>query len=170
MAVAKSQVDIVDSQEEERGGFGFEIAMPQTVTLEETEQWFLEAERVVESKKEELGLDGWFLFHRRTRGELQGWFAQPRTSDVSPNEAAQIVKDALPTKPGMRLRVSGEREVGEQGDGQAAYAVVINGEDHELLEDVKRDLEDLLVQVDGVIGLKGRNEPAPNELRSGHRS
>ena len=163
VAIPGQQVDIVDTQEEERSGFYVAARMPQTYTLEETEAWFLNAEKIVEGLQDELGLDGWFLFHRKTHGELQGWFDRPRSSDISPAEATQIVKDALPETPGVELSFSGERE-GQDVTGDSVYTLLLNGEDPEQLDDVKEDLEDLLVQVPGVLGVQGGNEPPPNEL------
>lgn len=163
-ALPAKQVEFgVEGQEEERAGFGFMIEMPRGTTLDEAEAWFLEAEKVVESKRDELGLEGWFLFHRAHYGELQGWFNQPRTAEASPKEAARIVKEALPPKPGMKLIVMGERESVED-DGQGLFSVELNGEDPEQLEVVSGDLEELFVQVQGVLGLKGSSEPPPNEL------
>jgi len=163
IGVPGQTVDIVDSQEEESGGFFIGVEMPSSSTLEETEEWFLAAEKVVESKKEELGLDGWFTFHRKTHGEVQGWFTHPRTTDLPVSEVTRIVKEALPPKPGMKLTVGNDRDT-EEDDGQETYAIVLNGEDADALEDIATQLEDLLVQVPGVLGLKGGNEQAPNEL------
>jgi HAE1 family hydrophobic/amphiphilic exporter-1 len=162
-AVPMQQVKPVEAQEEERSGFSVGVRMPQTYTLEETEEWFLAAEKIVEGLKEELGLEGWFLFHRKTHGELQGWFDRPRTSDVSPTEATRIVKEALPETPGVKITVGDERE-GQEVSGDTLYTVVINGEDPEQLDDVKQSLEEFFVRVEGVVGVKGANEPPPNEL------
>jgi HAE1 family hydrophobic/amphiphilic exporter-1 len=163
VAVPGKNVKIVETQEEERSGFYVAASMPQSYTLEETEQWFLDAEKIVEGLQEELGLEGWFLFHRKTHGELQGWFDRPRTSDVSPAEATQIVKAALPETPGVELSFSGERE-GQDVTGDKVFTLLINGEDPEQLDEVKDDLEALLVQVPGVLGVQGGNEPPPNQL------
>ena len=102
-AVPMKEVKFVEMQEEERGGFYIGVEMPQSTTIEEAEAWFLEVEKVVESKKEELGLDGWFLFHRQTFGEFQGWFARPKTVDVTAAEATEAVLEAIPKKPGFKL-------------------------------------------------------------------
>ncbi|MCP3980594.1 MAG: efflux RND transporter permease subunit [bacterium] len=163
-ATAMKEVTFVEVQQEERGGFGFEIELAQNTTLEEAEEWFLEAEKVVEAKQEELGLEGWFLFHRKTHGELQGWFTTPRSSDVSPSEATEAVRNALPKKAGLKLIVMGDQEAGEEKEDKSIHTVIINGEDAELLDDIKESLEDVFVRVDGVLGLKGRNEPLPSEL------
>lgn len=158
------KVGFVQVQDEERGGFGFEVEMPPSSTLEETEAWFLEAEKVVEDLQEELDLEGWFHFHRKTRGELQGWFNSPRTKKITPAEATQIVKEKLPKKAGMKLVVHGEDEGRESEGGGNLHTIELRGEDPDLLDQIKRDLEDLFVKVDGVLGIRGGNEPPPNEL------
>jgi HAE1 family hydrophobic/amphiphilic exporter-1 len=163
VALPMQSVEMVESQEEEGGGFYIGVEMPDSATLEETEEWFLEAEKVVEAQKDELGLEGWFTFHRKTRGEIQGWFTHPRSSEVSVSEVTQRVRDALPPKPGMKLTVGGDRDT-EEDDGQAVYTLVLNGEDPEQLENLAEQLEDLLVKVEGVLGLKGGGEQPPNEM------
>ena len=162
-AIPGSSVSFVEAQEEERSGFFIGVEMPRSYTLEETEAWFLEAEKIVENKKEELGLAGWFQFHRKTHGEIQGWFTRPKTSDVTPAEATRIVRDALPKPPGIKLHIADERE-GRDASGQDAFAVTLIGEDYRQLESVRDQLEEALSRVPGVLGAQGGNEPPPNEL------
>jgi HAE1 family hydrophobic/amphiphilic exporter-1 len=163
LAVPMKAVKFVEVQEEERHGFYIGVEMPSSTTLEEAEEWFLAAEKVIESKKDELGLEGWFMFHRATRGELQGWFSRPHTADVTPSEATKIVKDALPVKPGMTLTTGNDRDVGDD-KGNSAWTAVLRGEDPDLLEETGAELEKLFVQVPGVLGSKGNNQQMPNEL------
>jgi HAE1 family hydrophobic/amphiphilic exporter-1 len=164
VAIPGQHVEFVEGQEEERGGFGLTIRMPATSTLEETEEWFLQAEKVVEDRKDELDLDGWFLYHDKTDGELQGWFKRPRTNDVSPKEATRIVKEALPPKPGIRVTMNGVDEGRQESKGDSEYTVAIYGDDPEALDEVKEQLEDVFVRVEGVLGVKGGNEAPPNQL------
>jgi HAE1 family hydrophobic/amphiphilic exporter-1 len=163
VAVPMKKVEFVNVQEEERSGFYIGVDMPASYTLEETEQWFLEAEKVVEEKAEELGLEGWFLFHRKTHGELQGWFNRPRTTDLTPKEVTEIVLEALPERPGIELNVGEDRDTADE-KGPAVYRVVLYGEDWDILEKFGNDLEDVLAQVPGVLGPKGGNTQTPNEL------
>jgi HAE1 family hydrophobic/amphiphilic exporter-1 len=164
MAIPGRTVEFVEGQEEERAGFGLNIRMPQSSTLEETEEWFLKAEKVVEDRKDELDLDGWFLFHDKTSGELQGWFKRPRTNDMNPAEAARIVKEALPLQPGMTVRTFGSDEGRTESKGETEYTVAFYGEDPEALTEIKDQLEDFFVRVEGVLGVKGGNETPPNQL------
>jgi HAE1 family hydrophobic/amphiphilic exporter-1 len=162
--VPMQNVTFVETQEEERSGFGIFVEMPQSNTLEETEEWFLQAEKIVESKQEQLDLDGWWHVHEATDGRVHGWFNSPRTNEITLSEVTQVVMDALPKRPGMRLRVMGDDENRETGGSQTVHMIPILGEDPDQLNDVKRDLEDLFSRVEGVIGVRSGNEPPPNEL------
>ena len=163
-AVPMSKVKFTEVQEEERSGFEINVEMPQNTTLEEAEEWFLAAEKVVESKKDELGLEGWFVFHRKVFGEVSGWFARPRTVDITAKEATKIVMDALPKKPGFKLTVGDDSESADRDAAKSTYTVTLNGEDPDELEEVADELESQLVQVEGVLGAKGGSEQALSEL------
>ncbi len=162
-AVAMQRVEFVEAQEEERGGFSISVALPQNTTLEEAEEYFLTAEKVIETSADELDLDGWFLFHRATFGELQGWFKSPRTNQVSPREATKRVMEALPEKAGVKLRTAEDNQ-GDERQNQALYAVILQGEDSGLLEEVGEELERLFVQVPGVLGSKKVDDDSPSEM------
>ena len=157
------KVKLTEGQKDERQGFYIGVEMPQSTTLLEAEEWFLQAEKIVESKKEELGLAGWFLFHRKTFGEVQGWFTQPRTSDVTPTQATEIVRDALPKKPGFKFLTGEDRETAED-TSESVFSVLLSGEDYEQVERTAKALEDVLVGVPGVLGAKGPSEQVMSEL------
>jgi hypothetical protein len=101
--VAFQKVKIVEAQEEDRGGFEISVQLPNNTTLAEAEEYFLAGEKTIEDLAAELDLDGWFLFHRATFGEFQGWFKNPRTNEMTPREATRRVMEALPEKAGVRL-------------------------------------------------------------------
>jgi HAE1 family hydrophobic/amphiphilic exporter-1 len=162
-AVPMKEVKFVDMQEEERGGFYIGVEMPQSTTIEEAEAWFLEVEKVVEAKKEELGLDGWFLFHRKTFGEFQGWFARPKTVDVTAAEATEAVMEAIPKRPGFKLTTGDDRETSDMR-GESLFSVQLTGDDWDQLNVIGDGLEDLLTQVPGVLGSRGSSEQETSEL------
>jgi HAE1 family hydrophobic/amphiphilic exporter-1 len=163
VAMQKAGLGFTDVQENEEAGFEIDVEMPDSYTLEETEQWFLAAEKVVENHREELGLEGWFLWHGKTRGELQGWFTTPRSTDLSPREVTEKVVDLLPQRPGMELHTGQESQV-EDADHESTFQVTLNGEDVELLDQVADRLEEVFVKVPGVLGRREATEQAPNEL------
>ena len=162
VAVAFEEVKVVDSQEEERSGFEIEARLPQSTTLEESEAFFLECEKAVEDSAKELGLSGWFIFHRATFGEVQGFFENPRTTDLSPSEVTEKILDRLPKKAGVKYYTGEEGEQEEKSE--KVHVVRLFGDDAELLETTAEDLEELFAQVPGVLGLKASGDPAPNEV------
>jgi HAE1 family hydrophobic/amphiphilic exporter-1 len=163
IGVAFKEVTFVEVQEEERSGFEIDVRMPQGSTLEETEQFFLDCEKVIEGMQEELGLAGWFLFHFTTGGELQGWFDNPRSADVSPREATERVLERLPKRPGVKLYTSDQSQL-EEEKGEEVFVVSLYGEDAEALEETAERLEGVFGRVDGVLAIKAAGDPSPNEL------
>ena len=160
--VAFKEVKVVEVQEEERSGFRIEVRLPETTTLEEAETFFLECEKIVEDSQEELGLAGWFIFHRPTFGRVEGFFNNPRTTDLSPREVTEKVLDRLPKKPGARFYTGQEGQQEEKGD--QVQVVRLFGDDADALEKTADALEPVFLQLPGVLGLKVAEDPAPSEL------
>jgi len=162
-AVAFKEVKFVGSQEEDRGGFELNIRLPESTTLEEAEQYFLDGEKVIESMQAELDLEGWFLFHGATRGQFQGWFKSPRTNELTPREATKMVKEALPEVAGVRVYTNED----QQGDSKKIASIHkfrLEGDDADILEVVADELEKIFVRVDGVIGMKNLTDESPSEM------
>ncbi len=153
----------VDVQDNERSGFNIDVDMPDTYTLDETGQWFLAAEKIIEDHQDELGLEGWFLWHSKTQGELEGWFTTPRSSKLSPNEVTARVMKLLPQRPGMELR-SGEDSPVEDAKGQSTFQVTLNGESVDILDHVSDQLSGVFLQVPGVLAMRKSDDKPPNEL------
>ncbi len=164
VGVAFRSLEVVPIQDEERTSIEVSVEMPPNMTLEETEQYFLECEKVLEEMGDELDLSGHFLFHQVRYGELEGWFNNPRTKpDLTPREATERLMERLPEKPGVKLYTGQESDV-EESDDQTTYAVTLYGEDSEELEVVAERLEETLVALDGVLGLQRSGELPPSEL------
>ncbi len=162
-AVTAKRIKFVETQQNEEAGFEIDVEMPEDYSFEETEQWFLKAEKVVEEHREELGLEGWFEFHRKTQGEIQGWFTNPRSTKLSTREVTERVVELLPKAPGVKL-TTGDDSRGDDEEGEGVYRLTLNGEDPARLDDVARELERVLVQVPGVLGIRKDSELTPNEL------
>ena len=162
-AASSRSIRFVDVQDDERSGFELSVEMPPDSSLEETEAWFLAAERQVETHAEELDLEGWFLFHRKDRGELQGWLKNPRTTGLTAREITEKVMDMLPPKPGIHVFTGDENQT-EEGRGESLFIATLYGEDADLLELVAKELEDVLGKVDGVLGVQRGFERTPSEL------
>jgi HAE1 family hydrophobic/amphiphilic exporter-1 len=160
--VAFKKVKVVDVQEEERSGFRIEARLPESTTFEEAEAFFLQCEKVVEDSQEELGLAGWFLFHRATYGRVEGFFNNPRTTDLSPRQVTDRVLEKLPKKPGVKYYTGQEGQQEEKGE--QVQVVRLFGDDAEQLEATAEALEPLFAGLPGVLGLKVSGDPAPSEL------
>lgn len=160
--VAQERLEVKPMQEDEGRGFEIDVDLPDNTTLAEAEQYFLAAEKAVAGLKGELDLAGYFLFHRATRGEIQGWFNQPRTNDLTPRQVTERILAALPEKPGAELFTGQEEE--DQDEDESLYTLTLAGDDARELERTARELEARFARVPGVLGIKKAGESAPNEL------
>jgi HAE1 family hydrophobic/amphiphilic exporter-1 len=160
--VAKERLEVKPTQEDEGRGFEIDVDLPDNTTLEEAERYFLAAEREVERMQHELDLEGYFLFHRATRGEIQGWFKQPRTNGLTPREVTERVMAALPDKPGIKLFTGQEEE--KQDEDPNLYTLTLTGEDAGELERTAQALEKVFLREPGVLGIRRAGDRAPNEL------
>jgi len=163
VGIAFQEVKLTDSQEDERGGFEIDIEFPRNTTLEETEAWFRDVEKIMEEKQEELDLEGYIVVHRSTWGELEGWFNSPRTNKLKPREVTKIVVDLLPLKPGMKVYTGEESEI-EEEKNDSVHGFALQGDDYERLEEVAKNLENYLATVPGVLGVQRSGDQAPQEL------
>jgi hydrophobic/amphiphilic exporter-1 (mainly G- bacteria), HAE1 family len=152
VAVFSRNVEFVGVQEEERGGFEIDVELPPNTTFKEAEQYFLACEKVVQSMREELDLAGYFVFHRVTFGELQGWFNTPRTNALKPSEVTARVLAAIPKKAGAEYYTGEDSE--REDDEKGVFSVELAGDDAEPLEAVAVGLERLLVADTGVLGAR----------------
>lgn len=162
VTLAFQEVKVVDAQEEESSGFEIDARFPGAMTFEEAEAFFLECEKIVEDSAEELGLSGWFIVHSSDWGEVQGFFNNPRTTDLTPREVTEKVLDRLPKKAGVRYFTGQESDQEEKGED--VHVVRLFGDDAALLESTAEGMEELFVQVPGVLGVKASGDPVPNEV------
>lgn len=159
---ASERLEIKPTQEDEGRGFEIDVEMPSDTTLAEAERYFLASEKVIERLQKELDLAGYFLFHRATRGEIQGWFNHPRTNELTPREVTERIMAALPEKPGAQLFTGQEEQ--DEDEKVSLYTMTLTGEDAVALEATAKELEAVFVTVPGVLGIKMAGDRAPNEL------
>jgi HAE1 family hydrophobic/amphiphilic exporter-1 len=158
------QVKVVPIQEDEAMAFELDVDLPRGTTYEEVQAYFLEAEDVIAGMQEELGLDGYLVVSGRWGGgEIQGWFKSPRIVDVTPREAAERVRDALPERAGVTFYLGDENRGGDEEEDKT-HTIVLTGEDPGALERTAQGLEELFRSVPGVLGVKRTEEAAPDEL------
>ena len=157
------KVRFTDVQENERSGFYVGVEMPPDTTLDEAEEWFLAAQKVIQDHQREWDLAGYFHFHRKHSGEIQGWFNRPRTNDLTAEQVTGLFLEAVPVKPGFTLHTSQESQV-DADRGENRYTVTLTAEDPEILERVARELTDALTRVEGVLGAKKNLDVSDQEL------
>ena len=163
-AVPMKEVKFVPVQEEAEGQFQINVDLPLNTTLEEAGEYFQAGEKVLEEYAEELDLDGWLVVHLSTSGRFEGWFKRPRTNKVSPREAVKKLMEELPEKGGVRLYTRGDQQAGDDKQKLAEHKFVLQGDDSENLEEVAKTLEQILLSVDGVIGMKKLDDQSPSEM------
>ncbi len=161
---AKENVRFVEQDENERPGFEIDVELPETLTFEETEQYFLDVEKILEAHQDEWGLEGYFFFHRTNFGEIQGWFYNPPKTELTPRQVTEAVLAELPEKPGVVYHTGQEDETAAESS-ESTHAFTLYGDDPDQLERVAEGLEEVFVRVPGVLGLLGSGQdPAPSEL------
>ncbi len=157
-------VRVVPVQEDEQPAFELDADLPKTMSFEQGKAYFLAAETVLERMKGELGLDGYLVIARKGgNGEIQGWFTSPRTSDVTPRQAAERVRDALPERAGVKFYF-GDEDQGQDEATASTQTFTLTGDDAGELEEVARRLEGVFRKVPGVLGVKRSGDESPNEL------
>ncbi len=162
--VALRHVKVVETQEEEAGSVDVMVRLPNTTTFEEAEAYFRECEKVVASLKKDLDFSGFMVFHRKSFGRIQAWFNNPRTNKkITPRFASQRLLDALPERPGVEFYAGQESESAPKRN-RSEFRIALYGEDPDRLEQAAEGVEDMLVKVPGVLGLKSAGEPPPSEL------
>lgn len=160
--VAAKVVPFELQDREERNTFSIEMQLPGSSTMDDAEQYFTAVEAVMARIKPELGLEGTFVLHGATWGELQGWYPRGTKPKYTPRQLTEKVMAALPERAGVKL-FTGEEEPGSK-EKDATETLTLYGENAAELDRVARGLEDLLVTVPGVLAVKKSAELAPSEL------
>ena len=161
--LAFKDIDFSTRQDDERGGFEVSVELPRNSTLDDAKQYFLAAEQVVAQHREDWDLEGFFIFHRATNGEIQGWLHSPRRNELTPREITEQVVAALPERAGVKVYTSEESQV-DEAEAKSVHTFVLYGEDPVALEHLGRQLEDLFRGVDGVLGVKKGSDQEPSGL------
>lgn len=162
-AAAARELKVVEQDENERPGFSIDVELPPNYSFTDTEQFFLEIEKVLGAHREELDLDGYFFFHRTGWGEIEGWLNNPRTNDFPVRKINERLLEALPERPGVTYYTGNEDESGEEDETE--HVITLYGDDADVLEATGAELEGVFAAVDGVVGVKRLSqERQPNEL------
>lgn len=160
---AYREVSVVPQQEEDRSSFQISVEASNEYGFEELGEYFQEIETVMEQKKEEYGLKGYFIFYRSRGGEIQGWFDDEKPKTLGAKEVGDRLLKEIPSKPGIKLFFGRENRA-EDAQDVATFIFRIEGDDPDVLDDVADSLRPSILSIDGVVGIRGGEEPAPSEM------
>lgn len=160
--LATKTVEVGLADQDERSGFEVNVEMPQSYTLDDATQYFDSVEQVMSRAKADLGLEGYFYFHTKTWGEVQGWLPRGQKPKYTPRQITEKLLTLLPEKPGVRLFASDDDE--EKEEKQETAVVTLYGEDAGELERLGAEFEDLFAGVPGVVAVRRSEERPRSEL------
>ncbi len=161
-ALPFKEVKAVGTQEEERSGFEIDIVFPQSTTMEETEEYFLSVEKVLEREQQNLDLDGYVIVHTATWGEVSGWLNNPRRTEQMPREITEDFLEAMPEKAGSKVYTGDESD--DEEEDKNTHMFTLTGKDATQLEEIAEGLEDIFTSVAGVLGVKMSGDAPAEEL------
>jgi len=125
-------------------------SMPSNTTLEEADEFFRGIEAMLDERAEELHMEGNYIGFDDAAGRVQVFFPKPSPGQPSFKELATKVIEVMPERPGWTRRAQIGRSDGAKDD---TVRFAIYGKDHDSVQDAREDLEQQLVQVEGVMGL-----------------
>ncbi len=140
-----------------------QYSMPSDTTLDEANAFFKEIEGLVEQIDPSYKVDGAYIGFDEASGRVQIFFQPPEPGEPKFEDVAQEVADSLPTPPGWKkFSQFGDADGGRDD----SFPVVIYGNEHERVQDARELLEEQLLEIEGVIGLKqyGGDNRRRNEL------
>ncbi|HKS37117.1 MAG TPA: efflux RND transporter permease subunit [Verrucomicrobiae bacterium] len=161
--VAIKKIDIVEQQEEEQTGFEIGVEISNEYSYEDIAEYFMAAEKVLEQKKDEYGLKGYFVFYRRLGGRVEGWFDEDKPGKLTAKQVGEKLVKELPKKPGIKLHFGRENQA-EDAKGREVFVFRLEGDDAGVLDDVVARLEPMILRIDGVLGIRRGEEPSPSEM------
>ncbi len=160
---AFKKVNFVEQQEEDRTGFQLNVEASNEYGFEDLGEYFRAVEAVLERRKEEYGLKGYFIFFRPRYGSIEGWFAEDRTVRRTAKEVAADLLKELPKKPGIRI-FQGDENRAEDAKGRASFGVYLEGDDAADLDELASRIEPIFLGVPGVVGVRRGEEASPSEM------
>jgi HAE1 family hydrophobic/amphiphilic exporter-1 len=161
--VAWKEVGLAESQEEDQMSLNIGIQMDKEFTFEETGEYFREVERIVEARKEEYGLSGYFVQYRKRGGRFEAWLDKDVENDLTAKEIGSKIYKELPKSAGVRLYYAEENQA-EDAKGKDVFGIRLEGDDPTLLAEVAETLEPVFLRVDGVLGMRAGEDETPSEL------
>ena len=156
------KLDVVERQEEDQTSFQIGVEFASEYSFEDVGSYFAGVEELLERRKDEYGLKGYFVLYRRQFGRLEGWFDDKKERTLSAKEVGEkLVKD-LPKHPGIKLHFGRENQ--EDAKTKEIFEFRLEGDDAQVLDEVAGRLEPMIQHVPGVIGIRSGEDPAPTEM------
>jgi len=162
-AITFDNLEVKVQQEEDRSQFRLRVDFDREYNYDDIKAYFLDVEKRLAEMKDDLDLQYYLIVSYRGGGRIDGYFRDDRTNDLSVPEATEMVKEAIPEKPGVKL-FTGDDDRNQDEEKRETYVVRLVGEDYELLDRIAEDLEPTLERFEGVIGLRRSGESAPSEM------
>ncbi len=155
MAIPFTKVQCASGQQFGSRRITVNYSMPSETTLAEANAFFLEVEDTLARIGPEHRVSGQYIGFDENTGQVQVFFEKPRPGEPPFEQFARALADELPNRPGWKKT----SQFGESDGGRDdSLRISIYGDDHELLERTREDLQDRLLEVEGVIGVRGGAE------------
>ncbi|MDA1275421.1 MAG: efflux RND transporter permease subunit [Verrucomicrobia bacterium] len=161
--LAYRKVSIVPQQEEDRSSFQISVEASDEYSFDDLGEYFRGIEKILEQRKEEYGLKGYFVLCRPRGGRVEGWFDDAVPKKFGAKEIGEKLLKELPSKPGIKLFFGRENNAEEAKD-VTTFVFRIEGDDPIVLDEVADQLRPRILRVAGVVGIRGGEEPAPSEM------
>ncbi len=126
-------------------------SMPAETTLAEAAAFFLEIEGLLEREGPKWRVSGQYIGHDENTGTVQVFFEKPTDGEPPFEQFAKELAEHLPNKPGWKKSSQFAESDGARDD---AFRVSIFGDDHDLLAETRDQLQERLLEIEGVIGVR----------------
>jgi len=126
-------------------------ALPADVTLEEADAFFRGIEAKLADVASEYPVDAAYVGFDVDIGEVQIFFLPPKPGEPPFEAMTRELIDLLPTPAGWTKH---SRLGDSDGARDDSYPVVVYGEDHESVEDTRKVLQEQLLALEGVVGVR----------------
>jgi HAE1 family hydrophobic/amphiphilic exporter-1 len=162
LSVYGQTTKFVGQQDDEQAQFNVQFDLPPSTTLAEASEYFNAVEQTMEEHREDIGLDGYFIYHEENFGQMDAWFLEDNKGKPTVKESMKMLVEAFPEKPGVEVFTGSEQQASDTK--KAIAKVFVRGENPDTVTKVVNQLAPLFAQVEGVIGRKKSGGQIPNEL------
>jgi HAE1 family hydrophobic/amphiphilic exporter-1 len=130
-------------------------SMPSDTTLDEANAFFKEVEGIIDGVADEYHVEGAAVGFDESNGRVWIFFKPPEEGERPFEEFAKELAEMLPTRPGWH-------KTSQFGDSDGArddtFQLAIFGDDHERVQEAREELEQRVLELDGVVGIRKGDE------------